>query len=284
MPIRARRKRYLLYNVILWLTIGVGAAVSLFVLRHYGNALAARHGAFQMLAGAQDALARGDYESAQNQIAEALNVYPGGLSDVMLRFGPTLLLMPVAEDAIERSLERLDAGVDLPDQSLRVRVQILFGKSLPDDVNATLRRPADDPGMDLLRGRWCMNQGKLQEAWTYFNAYWQVHEPLRRETLSQLSADGYGDDDVSKAFVLLDMGLWIDAAIAGASLPEGPDRAAIDGFAALAKGERQAAERLFYAALRERPNHFYALLGLKGALDMANPMSGVTSSNEAPGA
>ncbi len=84
--------------------------------------------------------------------------------------------------------------------------------------------------------------------------------------------------------MLLDMGLWIDAAIAGASLPEGPDRAAIDGFAALAKGERQAAERLFYAALRERPNHFYALLGLKGALDMANPMSGVTSSNEAPGA
>lgn len=283
MPIWARRKRYLFYNVSLWVAISVGAAVFLFVLRHYGNALAARHGAFQMLARAQDAVERGDYESAQNQIAEALNVYPRGLRDVMLRFGPTLLLMPVAEDAIEQSLERLDAGVDLGDQSVRVHVQMLFGKGLPDDVNETLRGPAGDPDMGLLRGRWCMNQGKLQEAWIHFNAYWQAHEPLRRETLSQLSARRYGDD-ASKGFVLLDMGLWVDAALAGASLPEGPDRAAIDGFAALAKGERQAAERLFYAALRERPNHFYALLGLKGALDMANPTSGVTPSNGVPGA
>lgn len=272
MPVRARRKRYLFYNLVLWAATTVVAAVSLFGLRHYGNAFAARHGAYHMLEQAQEAIERGNYDVAQSHIAESLKAYPEGLRDVMVRFGSSLTLMPVAEDALEQSLEMHAVEANAADRASTLRFQMLFGRGLPDDMRTALDLPTSDPETAFWRGRWCMCQGMLQEAWSHFDAYWRENETVRREIVARLDTSTDDASDSGKAFLLLDMGLWREAAQAGARLPEGPDRDALEGFAALVEGNRQSAAAHFRDALRQRPNHFYAQLGFKHTMNALNPV------------
>jgi len=258
-----RLKRYIAYNVGLWVVVALAGSAALTGARQYGHAAMARQTARHLLEGAHKAADRGGLYEAQRAIREALAAYPPISVEVAAQFGRDMTGMPL----VRAEMLRLDKEGAAPlDEAGRLTLLLSDGPT----KESVLARPTPDAGeLNLSLGRIQLARGNLASASECFRTYWASRTEQRAGIAAKLQAKqpGNGADEYAAGKRLLFNGLMPEAMAAfdraRAAGHENADMLFWKGAVAELQGQRDEAMARYAETLQRLPNHRLALLHMK---------------------
>lgn len=257
-------KRYIAYNVGLWVVVALTGALVLTGARQYGHAAMARQTARHLLDGARKAADSGGLYEAQRSVRAALAAYPPISPEVAVEFGRSMVGMPL----VQAEMLRLDRqGVAPLGEAGRMTLLLARGGSSKE---LALARPKPGAGeSNLWLGRTVLVRGDVAGAVECFRTYWADQNAQRAETAAKLLAKNprNGEDECAAGKRLIFNGLLPEALAAfdraRAAGYENADMVFWKGVAAELGKRPDEAKACYSEALKRLPNHRLALLRMK---------------------
>ncbi len=259
-----RLKRYIAYNVGLWVVLALVGSLVLMGARQYGHAAMARQTARTLLEGARRAADRGGLYEAQRAIRDALAACPAISPEVAIQFGRTMTGMPL----VQAELLRMDKkGLAPLGKTERLALMMARGGSSKE---LALARPAPGAGdLNLWLGRTVLARGDVALAAECFRTYWAVHSAQHAETAAKLQVKKprNGEDEYATGKRLVFNGLLPEALAAfdraRTAGYENADMIFWKGASAELGDRREEAQTCYSEALKRLPNHRLALIRAK---------------------
>ncbi len=258
-----RLKRYIAYNIGLWLATALAGLMLLVAVRGYGQMLAARQSAARLLAEGRAALEQDALYEAQRRVLDALDAWPRIADRVVADLGRDLVRLPMVRAALTDPEGAVAGGLGLD----AAAALAIADPKLP--VRASLEDREGADGALLWLGRAMTDQGDLLAAETLFKKYWRIHAMERAAAGERLSAGKNlgGEELYNAGRRLMFNGLWNEAfetfeaaEKAGYSCA---DLDAMRGVRAELEGRRGEAGAAYGEALRRLPGHRLAQARLR---------------------
>lgn len=260
-------KRYIAFNIGVWLTLAVAAALIVAGMHRVAQGVSTRHQARAILDDAYAEYEDGDYTDAQNLIASALRIAPELEGESIERFGMGLLAMPHAHRRLWDHFGLAENGAPpLLSGEAALRAQLVLGRADGTTAEGAARQSAADSSLWL--GRQALRAGEVGQARQHFDAYWSGAGASRASAaapiLAMLPDEGSIDTGLPEVLDrLLRAGLWNEAFdLAERAEKKGataPECHAVRGLALELKGDSDGAYAAYQETLKARPTHLLAM-------------------------
>ncbi len=263
------RKRYITYNICVWLTIFFFGATFLVAIRHYGRQFAARHDASKLVDEAEAAYDLADFNSTQQKLISAHLKAPEIWSDIVERFGPRIAGLPNVMVAMERDFGRQESTKRYAKPDTLVVSRYLLATATQERAEEALSRYSkaggNKPESHLWLARLALDKADFESAQPQFDDYWDAVGG--RAPLVQDIKERYGvltGPDLAKTGLhLFEMGLWREAfevaATARMMRMTSPETRFLDGVFHDLDDQKAEAIEAYYDVIAERPGHLLSL-------------------------
>ena len=212
------RKKYLFYNMGVWIVILIAGLMLLIFARHYGTIYRENHEALSFVFEAETAHNDGRVDDAQRNLLLAFAKSPQIGNSIIERFSMKLLGMPSVMAKFKK--QGSISGDTVFSSDLSIKNSILFqfveGKNnIGLNSLSPLMHYADDkPILNLWAARICRENVDFALAEEYFNAYWSVYpeecEAMINELMETIGSETSKEID-AKCLRLFEAGLWQEA-------------------------------------------------------------------------
>ncbi len=262
---RQQHRRYITYNVGVWVLVLLAGALALVVARQYGNSLTARHQAGLDVQAGAALFAEGNSFQSERVWLQAIDAWPGAVNALIAEHHKAIVGMPLVLEAIE------DIRVQDPQaiQGLNVlKLHLLESGPIVASENlleAYSLRPAERRTASLWLARLALGQGELALALPYFETAWKDNA-AQREALHQDIVDAYATAPLQRLDALIHNGLWEEAVatlevVLDASVTPSAHALALQGLLREIDGDETGAMASYDATLELLPNHRLAQQG-----------------------
>ncbi len=264
--LRQQHRRFISYNVGIWVVILVFGVLILGLTRQYGNSLTIRHQAGINLQEGAALVSAGNSFQAERAWLRALVTWPGIVNTLVDTHYRDIVSMPLIHDAL---LEIRDEQPEIMSGLTNLRLQLILNTENLKPL-AILDEYAFDRESRRIAAMWlgrlALDQGDLSGAYELFDIAW-YRDASRRQAQSMEILDAYADAPETLIFLLLHNGLWT-VALENASVLESTSKPtaethALQGLLCEIDNDLETARQSYDKALKLLPNHWRANQGIQ---------------------
>ena len=260
------RRRYILYNVALWMGVLVVAVAAIGVVHRYSEAILNRRHASDLLERASATYEAGNLEQSQALTLQVMRASPDFAAAAVDELGQRLLGMPLVLAQLGTIAETENWVETQPETA--AKFALLQGRA--GDAVQLLSRDEQRRGANgethWMLGQLHLTEADFSKAQANFEAYWAAHpeeQPAVAKTLTAALATRRPDVGASSAMQLFHHGLWpqafhlanIAAELTDETIPALQFLAAVELDVA---GKRDDAMAAYRAVLATQPQHLLA--------------------------